>query len=254
MKYIVIILFLSLSHLVLAAEYTPPKLAVEDSWPPYADETGRGIATSLVVEAYRAVDIQPEITVSPYARVLASVESGRVDGGYNVTRQTSTEALFHFENTPLLKASASFFTNPTKDYDFISIENVPDKFRIGLIFDYEYGDLYEKERGRFSEVRVNTQQQLIQMLLSDRIDAIILFDEVAKFNLIELGLEESRLKKQFTNHVSDIYVAFTKQDRVSKYWARELERGLNIIQKNGTYDKVFKGAIVSDYLPTQGEE
>jgi len=226
-----------------------PMLAVEDSWPPYADENGLGYATSVVVAAYRAVGIEPEIHVQPYARVLKATEDGRVDGGYNVTRQATTEAVYYFAEQPILVASASFFTLPGDDRKFGSIEDVPDGFSIGLIKDYEYGDQYEKHRHRFREVRVNTQKQLIQMLLSGRIEAVILFDEVANFNLEQMGLQQNSLQARFVNHVSDIYVAFNKSDRVAHHWARELNRGLKLIIEQGIYNQIFDGSLVPDYQP-----
>ena len=228
-----------------------PVLAVEDSWPPYADENGMGYATSIVVAAYRAIGIEPVIHVQPYARVLKDAQQGQVDGGYNVTRQTSTEAIFHFGKSPILVASASFFTRPGSDKKFNNIQSVPDGFSIGLIKDYEYGDEYESNRGRFREVRVNTQKQLIQMLLSERIDAAILFDEVALYNLKGMGLKDTKLQAQFVNHVSDIYVAFNKEDRVSHHWARELDRGLRLIIEQGTYDQIFEEGLVPDFQPVQ---
>lgn len=240
--------FFSLSISVTRAADVPV-LAVEDSWPPYAGSDGKGLATSLVVEAYRAIGIEPEVHVKPYARVLKETEDGKVDGGYNVTRQASTEAVYHFEATPLLQASASLYTKPGRNSDFKKLEDLPDGFRMGLIVDYEYGDQYEQQRSRFNEIRVNTQRQLIQMVLSERLDGIILFNQVAYYTLREMGERKEALNAQFINHVSDIYVAFNKHDRVSIHWARELERGLKKIRKQGTYDKIFSGALVSDYQP-----
>ena len=218
-------------------------LAVEDSWPPYADSEGQGLSTSIVRHALGTVGISASFRVCPYARVLFEVEKGIVDGGYNVTRQSSTEAKYLFGQTPILVAPASFYYRPDNIGNYHSLDEIPDGTRIGLIIDYEYGEEYEKQRARFQEVRLSSQSQIIQMLMLGRVDTVIMFDEVAKYTLTQMGLAPDTLVKGFTNHQSDIYVAFSRRNPEAEKLAASLDKGIQAIKANGVYEKIMTGAI-----------
>ena len=218
-------------------------LLVEDSWPPYATKDGLGLSTSIVKSAFAAAGVTPRINVRPYARVLAEVEEGKAHGGYNVTRQHSTEAIYIFGSSPILIASASFYFQRKNKDRYQSIEDIPSGAKIGLIIGYEYGDNYEKLRHRFNEVRVNKQAQIVKMLNYGRIDAAIMFDEVAKYTLNQEGLDTGSIVKGFKNHHSDIYVVFSRKKINSQYFSDLLDQGLKVIRKNGTYQKIINGEL-----------
>ena len=199
-----------------ANEVKTVKLAVENSWPPYADNSGNGISKKIIQEAYNAVGINVSFVVVPYARALKMAEHGIVGGAFNVTKQESTVAKFNFHNTPLLKSTASFYYPKSSTLDFLDIKDVAEQTSIALIIDYEYGEQYEALKYRYNEVRVSTQHQIIELLKTGRIDMAIMFDEVAKFTLEELNLPMNTIRKGHVNHVSDIYVAFTQKRDVSE--------------------------------------
>jgi polar amino acid transport system substrate-binding protein len=217
-------------------------LAVEDSWPPYADTNGMGISTSIIEQAYASVGIKLITKVSPYARVLSEIEKGIVVGGYNVTRQQSTEDNFIFGKHAILSATASFYfsTSNIKASQFASINEIPNGSKIGLIIDYEYGDIYEQHKHRFEEIRVSKQEQIINMLRLGRLDSAIMFDAVAQYTLnkMELNANES-IQKGPLNHTSAIYVAFSKQHKNASYFASKLDQGLITIKQNGQYEQLI---------------
>lgn len=218
-------------------------LGVENSWPPYADRNGNGLSTSLVIAAFKATGIQTEITVKPYARVLKELGSGKIDGGYNVTRQGSTQDIFIFGNEPLLQASAYFYYSDFAFSHYSQLSDLPEGMRIGLIIDYEYGDNFDVHRHRFVEVRVKNQAQLIRMMISGRIDGAIMFERVAKHTLRGLNLGFTPIHRGFLNHISDIYVAFSPESASSRKLASALDKGVNIIKSNGVYDAIMSGKI-----------
>jgi polar amino acid transport system substrate-binding protein len=217
-------------------------LAVEDSWPPYADANGEGISTNILSQAFASVGISLTVKVAPYARVLSDVEKGVLVGGYNVTRQSSTEKQFLFGQQALLKASASFYfpAGHLQAKEYISIDDIPDGTTIGLIIDYEYGELFEKHKHRFKQVRVSQQDQIINMLQLDRIDSAILFDAVASHTLKSMQLKPSSILKGPINHTSDIYVAFSRSHKQAQYFADKLDQGLIQLKKDGRYEKLLQ--------------
>jgi len=217
-------------------------LAVEDSWPPYSDTTGQGISTNILEQAFAAVDIKLMLRVSPYARVLDEIEKGILVGGYNVTRQASTEQKFLFGQQALLSASASFYfsTDNTQAQKYNSIADIPDGSSIGLIIDYEYGDTFEQHKHRFKQIKVSKQEQIINMLKLGRIDSAIMFDAVAQYTLDSMNLTKDSLLQGPLNHTSEIYVAFSRQHEKAQYFADKLDQGLLLIKKSGQYDNLLQ--------------
>jgi polar amino acid transport system substrate-binding protein len=147
----------------------------------------------------------------PYARVLAEIEKGTVVGGYNVTRQTSSEEQFLFGQQVLLTAAASFYFQE-------NIADIPDGTRMGLI---------------------------INMLKLGRIDSAIMFDKVASHTLNSMTLDQNAIKKDPLNHTSDIYVAFSRSQEYAQFFADKLDEGLLLLKENGQYSKLLQHYINS---------
>ncbi len=217
------------------------QLGVEDSWPPYADMYGMGISRNIVEAALASVQQPVAFEVKPYARVLRDIQSGQLHGGFNVARQDSTESLFFFGEEPLLQATASFYFSPQNPLNFQDHQSIPDGTRIGLIINYEYGDAYELQRDRFSEYRVNTQLQIVKMLLSGRVDMAIMYDQVKTYTLKQLGLPQDALVQGAINHESDIYVAFSRSFPEAPLFAKQLDAGLRLIRQKDEYQKLLNG-------------
>jgi len=185
-------------------------LAVEDSWPPYSNEQGSGLANDIVKMAFNSVDINVNFIVVPYARALRMAETGQVDGAFNVTKQQNTLGKFNFGQHSILRATASYYYHQKSNMVVNSAADIPNGSTIGVILGYEYGDEYEKHRHRFQEMRVASQSQLIELLQRKRIDLALMFDEVALHTLTQMKLKPTAIRKGKINHTSEIYVAFSK--------------------------------------------
>jgi polar amino acid transport system substrate-binding protein len=208
-------IFILLIPAVSEAEYKI-KLAAENSWPPYSNGKGDGISKELIQRALANFGVDVEFIVVPYARALLMAQSGKVDGAFNVTKQSSTIDKFAFGEVAILQANASFYYHKESNLHFKTVDDIPKGTSIALIIDYEYGELYEKSRMKFNEIRVSSQKQIIKLLQLKRVDMAIMFDDVAKHYLTELELHKDEIKQGNTNHTSDIYVAFNKRKALSK--------------------------------------
>lgn len=226
-KLIFSIIFASIS--VTSYSASKVTLAVENSWPPYSDSQGNGLSKNIIKKAYQAVNIDVDFIVVPYARALHMVKIGSVDGAFNVTKQANTERVFSFGEEPLLQAKASFYYHKNSMLDFSSAKNIPDNTIIALILGYEYGDTFQKNKHRFQEIRVATQEQVINLIQKKRVDMAIMFDEVAKDTMTNIGLAHSAIKQGQINHQSDIYVAFNKKHETTNV-IKLLDKGLRLIK------------------------
>jgi len=223
----VLILFFNISFFCFSK--TTVVLAVENSWPPYSDRLGNGLSKDMIKKAYHAVNVEVKFLVVPYARALYMVEHGSVDGAFNVTKQSNTVNKFNFGTEILLQATASFYSHNDSKSNILSANDIPDGTTVALILGYEYGDVYQLNKHRFKEVRVGNQNQIVQLLLNKRTDIAIMFDEVAKETMTNMGLKHSSLKRGHVNHQSDIYVAFSKKND-TKGKMELLDKGLKIIK------------------------
>lgn len=218
-------------------------LGVEDGWPPYADYQGKGLSTEIVKAAFAAVGQKVVISVKPYARVLRDVEAGHLDGGYNVTRQASTERRFIFGYYPILTANASFYYAADRPHAYQTARDIPSKARVASIIDYEYGDTYESQRERFREVSVARQNQIIRMLLAHRVDVAVMFDRVVEYTLVDMNLPPDILSQGAVINASDVYVAFSLKNPESKKYAALLDEGLLKIRESGVYENLMQGFV-----------
>lgn len=205
-----ILLNITGSYQCLAESKRHIVLAVEDSWPPYSNENGDGISKEIVQRALNKAGYSVDFIAVPYARALLMTERGEVDGCFNVTKQADTQRRFDFGKEKLLSAAASYFYPHNSELAIHSPSDIPKRTTVALIIGYEYGDEYERIRQDVVEVRVSTQKQIIGLLKRNLVDMAIMFDEVAFYNLDQLGMEHKDLKKGRINHISDIYVAFSK--------------------------------------------
>jgi polar amino acid transport system substrate-binding protein len=215
-------------------------LAAEDSWPPFADQFGKGISHQLVKSAFSQMGIRVETLVVPYSRGLRMTERGNVNGVFNVTKEVSTQDKFIFGKQPLFQASASFYQHKSHPIKAKSKYELAPKAVIGVIKGYEYGDEFPqlvKQKGWVLFI-ANNQMQLINMLLVNRIDLAVMFDAVAKEQLTQMGVNEEVLPI-FNNHQSDIYVAFSKHLPDSALLAKKLDEGLIKLKSQGQYAKLL---------------
>jgi polar amino acid transport system substrate-binding protein len=242
MKIISIILCICWSIAFSASPYAKHAtliLGAEDSWPPYSDKRGQGISTNIVKAALAKVGLESQIVVRPYSRVLQDVKAGALDAGYNITRQKNTEQEFVFGNEPILRASTYWYFRWDTTPPATTTQSLPDGYKVGVIIDYEYGDIFEEERHRFKEVRVPRQVQLIKMLKQGRIDAILMFEEEANQTLKEMGLSKTAIQKAMLNHTGDVYLAFSRKKPHSQELAQKFDQGIKKLKETGEYQQLL---------------
>lgn len=214
-------------------------IAAEDNWPPFSDEKGKGLSSQLVSAAFARSGYKIETVVVPYARALHYTAKGNTEACWNVTRQANTERDYLLHQQPLFQAASSFyFHRLAKNYR--SVAEIPDGTAVGVILGYEYGDLFEQHKKRFQLVEVSTHPQLISLLQHDKVELAIFFDDVLTFYLAQPALRQVRLQKGQLNHLSDIYVAFSRMSPRSQQLADALDSGLTELHRSGDYQRILQ--------------
>jgi polar amino acid transport system substrate-binding protein len=230
------------NHTVNNQDLVQVRLGAENSWPPYSDEHGQGISIEIIKAAFAKSGVVPSFQVLPYARVLHDLDSGKIDGGFNISRQATTVERYIFGEVPLLNVEAYWFFLPGTHKGIKSFKDIPDKFRVGVIRDYEYGDEYENHRHRFNETKVSQQSQIIRMLKQGRIDAGLMFADEANFAMQKMQLKSNLFDKRFLNHKGEVYVAFSHKSPRARWMAQQLDKGLLSLVESGEYAQLIDAA------------
>ncbi|OEG73536.1 amino acid ABC transporter substrate-binding protein [Shewanella colwelliana] len=218
-------------------------LAAEDNWAPFADHDGKGLSHQLINGAFSRVNIDVESTVVSYARGLVMAKKGLVDGVFNLHKEQGTENQFIFGEEPLFSTQASFYHNNAHPIMIADKWAIPPGTRVGVIEGYEYGDELA-QLTQLKLIQVANHHQLINLLLLSRIDMVIMYDQVAKQYLNQMGVEQV-IGKSVHNHTGILYVAFSKENPQAIHYAAMLDQGLRELKKDGSYNRIL-ASITSD--------
>jgi len=217
------------------------KLAAEDNWAPYAESSGSGLSHSLINSAFSRVGIEVDSIVVPYARAVVMAKKGIVDGVFNLIKEKSTQDQFIFGKQALFSATASFYQNNHSPLNVRSKWKLPQNTKVGIIDGYEYGDELS-DLPNIRLIKLSNHNQLINLLLLNRIDTAIMYDLVAE-QYIEQMRVSSEISSTFINHTGQVYLAFSKKNPEAKHLAELLDTGLTALKNDGSYQQIMTSSI-----------
>jgi len=235
MRLFLIILFFVSSASVSFAETII--LGAENDWVPYSNHDGTGMASEIVLAAYKAIGIDVKLQVGPYNRLLKMVRNGEILGAFNVPRERSNEKEYIFGKTPLFTALSAYYYNVEEPLSATQKEELVNGEKVGVVFDYGYGEFFSNN-DRVTKIKVRSDLLNLRKLAKGRIDVTILYDKTAQKLIKENGLT-GKILKAFDSETAEIYVAFSKVFPKAQYYADKLDEGLGIIKANGIYKRVM---------------
>ena len=159
-------------------------LGAENDWSPYANPDGTGMANEIVAAAYKFVGVEVSFKVGPYNRLLKEVKDGAILGVFNVPRESAIEKIYIFGNTPLFIAHSAYYHNTGNPLSAGKKEDLVHGEKIGVVFDYGYGDFFSKN-DRIVKIPVRSDLLNLRKLARGRLDATILYEKTAKKLLLK---------------------------------------------------------------------
>ncbi|HIJ39882.1 MAG TPA: transporter substrate-binding domain-containing protein [Deltaproteobacteria bacterium] len=211
-------------------------LGAENDWVPYSNQDGTGMANEIVLAAYKAVGINVKFNVGPYNRLLKMVRDGEILGAFNIPKEKSNEKEYLFGKTPIFSAQSAYYQNVEHPLSVTSKEGLKNGEKIGVVFDYGYGDFFSGN-DRIVKMEVRSDQLNLRKLAKGRIDATILYDKTARKLLKEEGLSD-KIVKAFDSESGDIHVAFSKRFPNAQQYADKLDEGLAVIKASGILKQI----------------
>lgn len=142
----------------------------------YTNEMGDivGIDVEIIQEVGRRLNWIIKIELRPWARVLDMAKSGRADGGFPLVITSERKNYALFTQTAVHSAVMAAYTKPGRDFPFNSIQDFHNK-TVGINRNFSISSEFDSaaQQQVFSLIEVDEVSQLVNMVLSERIDLLI---------------------------------------------------------------------------------
>lgn len=243
---IVIILLILISPLNINAANKAYKVAGDRNYPPYEYIDDDGIYRGFNIDIMNAVALATgiEITFVPmsWQEVYTSLEDNQADiiQGITITDKRKLEFAF---TKPLIENTMSMFVlNENKTIN--SVDDLENK-KVGV----QYQDTGEEiiVNKNIQLYRYDTQEEALKGLISKEIDVII-GNTLTVSNIINREKLDNRVHVRGKEFSEEDYAMAVSKD--NKQLQEVLNRGIEDIKKNGTYDMIYRkwfGNTVNTY-------
>jgi len=229
-----------------------------NSDPPYVigdfkiDEDTPGITIELLQLIEQKLNIEFQISMKPWARVIEEIKNNQLHGGFHFSYLKERKSFVSYPILPNQKVPDSAFSLSTRSDVLYQLKgnNVSwngAKFvlqnerpaRVGVIRGGAI--LFDLALNKSEVVEVNNDQQLLNLLLTKRVDGIIGLSSMLDPKLLTLedSIQQQIEKVTPSLTTKHFYIAFSKQfekenaELVWKIW-----NAIKQLKENGTFQKL----------------
>ncbi len=195
-------------------------LVEEANWPPFTLEAGglatHGLSYELMQLIFGRIGRCVEIELLPQARLLERLSKGRDDGVTLIRFAPDRTAFLHYTDLPLVTLHGYVYFR--SDWaGSLSVTRWEDLrgLRVGVVRGRNYPDDFKqaREAGVFTAVEVVSSEQLLGMLIRDRVDAVP-FLEIEAAEFLALPEYQSKVARAETFKVDiAFYLALTSRSK-----------------------------------------
>jgi polar amino acid transport system substrate-binding protein len=212
---------------------------VFEDYPPYEYvENGevKGINMDLIREAFRRMGVTPFFEPRPWKRALYGLRHGDVlalSSGFKTEKRLKF-AIFPTE--PLAMETNVVAALSVSGVVVEKLEDLQD-LRIGVVRDYAYGRAFDSLTG-LHKIMANSSQQMVEMLLAQRMDVCIGNKVVIRHVAQKLG-KAAHIRFLYVLGNDPLYLMFSRQ-RASETQelADEFSQTLHEMRKDGTFERI----------------
>jgi hypothetical protein len=131
-------LLLLLHPALLSAQIRSLVIAAEDDAAPWSATDGTGYANEVVIAAFKAVGVNVDLRVVPYARCKRMAMNGEVAGCLSMSPSSEFNGLIDLSTHPLFTCYAGYFYNVSRPPSVRRQEDLRPKTVVGTVIGYEY--------------------------------------------------------------------------------------------------------------------
>lgn len=217
-------------------------IAVEDDAAPWSRADGSGYANDLVLSAFKAVGIDVDLKVVPYARCKRMALNGEVAGCFSTSPSSEFSGNIELSRRPLFTVSSGYFYNVNKPPRARNQYALPPKTIVGTVIGYEYPAVFEqlKQRGLVVVDESPSEDMNLRKLAAGRIDlALLNYNEMkTPDSLIRRAGVAGQVKPTFIAGTMNSYIGFSTKHSQGSWARKQFDKGFAKITANGTLSRI----------------
>ena len=209
-------------------------------WGPYTSPVlqNGGFLTEIVTTAFRRVGYATKVIFIPWIRGIEMTKNGKYDTLLGTSYTKDRSAYFLYPNYSW-KTEIFFFKRAGNVRQYTTLKALCNS-RIATL----RGSFYFKRLRKLSCLQVNEVNgisQSINMLMSNRIDLFIESKDAVDYILDTESPElKNEIEPMYPSFEFDkIYLVVSKKHPQAVQIASDFDRGIKLIQSNGTYQKIL---------------
>lgn len=213
-------------------------IAVEDDAAPWSQADGSGYANDLVIAAFKAVGVDVQLRLMPYARCKRMAASGEVAGCLSMSPSPEFNDTIELSARPLFTCQAGYFYNLNKPLRVARQEDLPPKTVVGTVIGYEYPPAFDRLRRKGVIILEESASEDVNLrkLALGRIDlALLNYNQMKSPEwLITRAGVNGKVKTTFSAGNLNSYIGFSKRHQQGAWALQQFNKGYRIIAANGT--------------------
>lgn len=217
-------------------------IAVEDDAAPWSQADGSGYANDLVTASFKAVGVEVELRLMPYARCKRMAINGEVAACLSMSPSPEFAGLVQLSTRPLFTCIAGYFYNVNKPPQVARQEDLPRKTVVGTVIGYEYPAAFERLRQRGVIIREESPSEDVNLrkLALGRVDlALLNYNQMKSPEwLIRRAGVQGKVKTTFRAGTLNSYIGFSKTHQQGRWAQGQFNKGHRMIMANGTLQRL----------------
>ncbi len=241
MKKITLVLYLNIFISIYCSADMLEIAIIE--FPPYEftiDGEPAGISVVIVREIFKRMNQPINIVSLPWARALKYLETGEIDGLFEVLYKPERDAFADFSKIVLMDESASIFarkdSNITYSGDLESISS----YTLGIVRGFSYGAAFDHavENGTLTNIsNANSTEINVLNLLDGYID-LIAGDSFGVRQIVKDMDRLSEIEELVVIEKTPAFMTFSKKKKLTAI-RDEFDKILINMKKDGSYDSLI---------------
>lgn len=220
------------------------------NYPPFEYvENGKltGPGYDMIVEAFKRADIEIQVEILPWARILEFVELGKKDVIVDAYKSSERAEFLDFSSTIYVSYPEVLYVRKNSNITFDGTSESLKGLKIGANRDFYHGELFEEalknnliELEEIHEPKINFEK-----LLNNRIDAVIETIPLGEQLLKEMNLEDEIIALSPALQDNYSYLGFSKKNNL-KPIIEKYDEAIKSMEEDGTIDKIFESYDLSN--------
>ncbi len=230
-------LFFCLATVAVAAQAEEKKVLIHfEDYPPYEYlENGevKGVNVELMREAFRRMDVTPTFEPMPWKRAVYELKNGGILALASGFKTPDREVFAFFPSEPLAMENVVVVAPAVSGVEVNSLEDLRG-LTVGVVREYAYGHVFDTMND-LNKVEAASNPQLLKMLLSHRMDVVIMNKAVARAAAQKIHALP-HIRFVYAVNSEPLYLLFSRaREFEAVEMARDFGKALKEMRKDGTY-------------------